>query len=153
MAARRQAARRETSAGGIVVRCAPEGPRVLLIHDAHRNWGFPKGHVDDGEAAEDAARREVAEETGVEVLRMHAPLGTIDWYFRARGRLIRKYCHFFLFSTDQADTSPQREEGIRACRWLSVGEAVETVTHDNARDVLTKAERFIARLCPAGEPT
>jgi len=134
-----------------VVRCASDGPHVLLIHDAHRNWGFPKGHVDNGERAEDAARREVAEETGIEVLRTHVPLGTIDWYFRARGRLIHKFCQFFLFSTDQTATRPQREEGIRACRWLPVLEAVETITHDNARHVLKKAERFIARLCrPAG---
>jgi 8-oxo-dGTP pyrophosphatase MutT (NUDIX family) len=70
--------RRETSAGGVVVRCGTDGPRVLLIHDRHGNWGFPKGHVESGEDPADAARREIAEEAGLTGLVLHAPLGTID---------------------------------------------------------------------------
>lgn len=147
MPARPQAARRETSAGGVVVRCTVEGPRVLLILDGHRNWGFPKGHLDAGEAAEDAARREIAEETGVADVRTHAPLGVIDWYFRTRGRLIHKFCHFYLFSTRQTRTRPQRAEGIRACRWVAVPDALDTLTHDNARAVLRDARALIDRLC------
>lgn len=152
MASSARAARRETSAGGIVVRCSDDGPRVLLIHDAHGNWGFPKGHVDAGEGPEAAARREIAEETAVDSLRVHAPVGTLDWYFRTRGRLIHKYCHFFLFSTNQEATHPERGEGIRACRWFGLDEAERTLTHGNARALLRKSRSFIERLCAAREP-
>ncbi len=62
-------ARRETGAGGIVAQFAPGGPSYLLIRDRRGNWGFPKGHLDPGERSEDAARREVEEETGVSNLR------------------------------------------------------------------------------------
>ena len=144
--------RRETSAGGVVFRCAGGGMHVLLIHDGHGNWGFPKGHIERGEAPEAAARREVGEEAGLRGLELHASLQTIDWFFRFRGRLVHKHCHFFLFESREGHAVPQQDEGIRCCDWLKPGDALERLTHDNARQVLREA---IARarelgLCPAG---
>ena len=57
----------EVSAGGIVFRRPPEeeDPRFLLIRDSYDNWGFPKGHLEDGESPAEAARRETIEETGL----------------------------------------------------------------------------------------
>ncbi len=145
--------RRETSAGGVVFRCENGGARVLLIHDGHGNWGFPKGHIERGEDPGEAARREVAEEAGLTGLVLHAPLGTIDWFFRFRGRLIHKYCHFFLFESREGTPVPQADEGIRCCDWCEPAAALEVLTHDNARQVLRDA---ISRareldLCP-GNP-
>ena len=67
-------ATRETSAGGVVFRRGPDGMvRFLLIRDSYQNWGFPKGHLEADEQPAAAARREVAEETGLKelVLRCH----------------------------------------------------------------------------------
>lgn len=139
----RERARKETSAGGVVVRRSPDGLRYLLIRDGHRNWGFPKGHLHTGEEPEDAARREIAEETGIADLALHDALGRIDWYFRFRGSLIHKFCHFFLFSSDVGDPTPQGEEGISACVWLSFDDARARLTHDNARRVLEAARVLI----------
>lgn len=141
----RQRAKKETSAGGVVVRRGPDGPRYLLIRDGHRNWGFPKGHLDDGEGPEQAARREIAEETGLADLTLHDALGRIDWYFRFRGSLIHKFCHFFLFFSESGDPAPQGEEGISACVWLPFAKAEERLTHDNARRVLRAARRLVER--------
>lgn len=141
----RQRAKKETSAGGVVVRRDPDGLRYLLIRDGHRNWGFPKGHLDDGEGPEDAARREIGEETGLQDLALHDALGRIDWYFRFRGSLIHKFCYFFLFSSDAGDPAPQGEEGISACVWLPYAEAEARLTHDNARRVLRTARRLVER--------
>jgi 8-oxo-dGTP pyrophosphatase MutT (NUDIX family) len=135
----RERARRETSAGGVVARRGPDGIQYLLIQDGHRNWGFPKGHLDPGEGPETAATREVGEETGLTALTLLEPLGRIDWYFRHDGRLIHKFCHFFLFSCDTGEACPQGEEGITACEWLSFGEADRRITHANARRVLRAA--------------
>src|SRR3712207_2281533 len=71
---------------------------------------------------------------------------TIDWYFRFRGRLIHKVCHFFLMETDQAETSPQRAEGITACRWAPFEEACQVISYANAREVLKRANAMIAAL-------
>ena len=121
MSTARGRAQRETSAGGIVYRLAespnggPREPLFLLIRDSYKNWGFPKGHLERGEMPEAAALREVAEETGLTGLALRGPIETIDWYFRFRGRLVHKICYFYLMETDQAETSPQREEAFERC--------------------------------------
>src|SRR6185295_18646067 len=108
-------AQRETSAGGVVFRRGPDGQvRFLLIRDSYKNWGFPKGHLEAGEAPEAAALREVSEETGLRDLIARGLIDTIDWHFRFRGRLIHKVCHFFLMETSESRTSPQRDKGITA---------------------------------------
>jgi 8-oxo-dGTP pyrophosphatase MutT (NUDIX family) len=135
--------RRETSAGGVVFRRDGARTLVLLIRDRHRNWGFPKGHVERGEAPADAALREVREETGLANLDVVAPLETIEWTFRFRGRRIHKTCHFFALSTADVRTKPQRKEGITACRWVSVDHGARLLSHANARGVLLAARPTI----------
>jgi 8-oxo-dGTP pyrophosphatase MutT (NUDIX family) len=136
--------RLETSAGGIVVRLVDGRPRVLLIRDSYRNWGFPKGHLEEGETAADAALREVREETGLGDVALIGEIDTIDWHFRFRGRLVHKTCHFFLMQTRHARTRPQRAEGITACRWVSIDEAERAISYANARDVLRRARGMLA---------
>ena len=137
-------ARTETSAGGVVVRLDQGRPLYLLIRDSYRNWGFPKGHLEDSEPPEAAALREVAEETGLTDLVLRGVIEKIDWHFRFRGQPIHKVCHFFLMETAEAATSPQRAEGITACRWLPFEEAEALISYANARDVLRHAHAMIA---------
>ncbi len=111
----------------------------LLIRDPYQNWGLPKGHVERGETPEQTALREVQEETGIAELRLQEPLDTIDWFFREGPDLIHKYCHFYLMETGTEATVPQIEEGITACLWLPLPDALETLTYDNARAVLETA--------------
>lgn len=139
----RTRASREVSAGGVVYRLDQGRPLFLLIRDSYRNWGFPKGHLEKGEHAEDAALREVAEETGLGDLAVRGTLSTIDWHFRFRGKLIHKVCHFFLMETATARTSPQREEGITACKWLPIDEALSLISYANAREVLQRAAEMV----------
>ncbi|MCU0649279.1 MAG: NUDIX hydrolase [Gemmatimonadaceae bacterium] len=138
-----RAPRLETSAGGVVVRLVDGRPRVLLIRDSYRNWGFPKGHLEDGETAADAALREVREETGLADVAMIGAIDTIDWHFRFRGRLVHKTCHFFLMKTRHGRTRPQRAEGITACRWVALEEAEAAISYANARDVLRQAREML----------
>ncbi len=119
---------------------------VLLIRDSYKNWGFPKGHVEPGEEAAAAAVRETREETGLTQIVMRGPIREIDWFFRFKGRLIHKTCHFFLLESPHGDAAPQQAEGISAVRWLSLDEALRTVSYANARDVLREAGEMVERL-------
>ncbi len=134
-----QRAHLETSAGGVVHRRIAGSSHVLLIRDRNKHWGFPKGHLEAGETAEQAALREVHEETGLDSLSVERRLRTIDWYFRFRGRVIHKFCHFFLLHSASGEPTPRREEGITACEWLPVDRALSRVSYENARGVLREA--------------
>lgn len=136
----------------MLFRCTDDGPLYLLILDSYGNWGFPKGHVDQGETPADAARREVHEETGLVDLVLHGPLGDIDWYFRFRGELIHKYCHYFLFEAPSGDPSPQLEEGISACEWYAADDALATITYENARGILEAVVHRVNDLCAGRKP-
>jgi 8-oxo-dGTP pyrophosphatase MutT (NUDIX family) len=105
---RRGSARKEVSAGGIVFRRDGDRTLVLLIRDSYRNWGFPKGHVEAGEEPGTAALREVGEETGLEPLVLRAPVETIDWEFRFRGRRIHKTVTSI--SSRPSRSAPRRSE-------------------------------------------
>ena len=113
-------------------------PRVLLIRDPYRRWGLPKGHLEKGEGTKEAALREVREETGLDDLTLGPDLGEIDWTFRKKGRLIHKFCQFYLMGSEQTETRPETSEGITECRWLPVDEALQAISYDNARVILRR---------------
>lgn len=145
----RSRVKEERSAGGVVYRMDGGRALYLLIRDSYRNWGFPKGHLETEEPPELAALREVQEETGLTDLALRGEIETIDWYFRFRGRLIHKVCHFYLMESATADTNPQREEGITACRWATVADAMQCVSYANARAVLERAAAMVDAGAPA----
>jgi ADP-ribose pyrophosphatase YjhB (NUDIX family) len=127
----------------VVLRRIDGRVHALLIRDPYRNWGLPKGHLEEGESAGEAALREVAEETGLTDLTLGNELETIDWYFRSRGTLIHKYCTFFSMVSRRGDPVPEEEEGISACVWVPLDRAEERVTYDNAREVVGVARRIV----------
>ncbi|HSJ09944.1 MAG TPA: NUDIX hydrolase [Longimicrobiales bacterium] len=139
-------ARVETSSGGVVFRRGSDTELdFLLIRDPYDNWGLPKGHIEGGETPEQAALREVEEETGLCDLSIVAQLPTIDWYFRDRGKLVHKFCHFFLLECTSGEAVPQLDEGITECAWQPPPVALDHVSYANAREVMRAAAAFLER--------
>lgn len=132
----------ETSAGGLVV--ADYGvaePRVALIARADRrgrlSWSMPKGHIEPGETPEEAAVREIAEETGIvgHVLR---PIGSIRFWFVADGRRIHKTVHHFLLRAIGGALSTADHE-VTDVAWVSLPDAIERLAHADERELAARA--------------
>jgi ADP-ribose pyrophosphatase YjhB (NUDIX family) len=101
--------------------------------------------VEEGESRQEAALRESREETGLTRLEIAGEVATSDWYFRAGGDLVHKYCDYFAMVADpEAQARPQAAEGIQRCVWLAAGAAEGKITYANARAVLRRAAQHPA---------
>ncbi len=115
----------EYSAGGIVFKQIGNVWHVLLIQDKQGQWTFPKGLIDKGEGKEEAARREIREETGISSLSRGIPLQDITYWYIRHGQKIHKTVSYFLFiATGNEQVTPQEEEGISQVEWIPISEAL-----------------------------
>src|SRR5690349_1027450 len=106
----RRKMRDEHSSGGAVIALRDGTAWVAPIATRGRTrWGLPKGAVAEGETSEQAALREVREETGL-IANIVKPLDTIEYFFRASGTLIRKRVDFYLMMFVGGELTPQLSE-------------------------------------------
>lgn len=94
-------------------------------------WSLPKGHIEAGETAEEAAAREVAEETGI-TGRVVAPLGVIDYWFVANDRRVHKTVHHFLLEAVGGELSDEDLE-VTEVAWVPLGELDTTLAYADER--------------------
>ena len=98
---------------------------------------MPKGHIESGETPQQAAVREVQEETGIkpEIVR---ELGVIDFWFMASGKRIHKTVHHFLFQEAGGKLAPQVTE-VDDVRWFPLGEIVSILAYPDERKLIAKS--------------
>jgi len=119
-------------AGGLVFNAAGE---VLLIRDRNGYWVFPKGHVETGESPEEAARREVAEEAGIEA-RVIARIGETG-YVNDRGQL-RKISWYLM----EGDGQIQLEPGLTGAGFFDIEDARRLLAFPEDLQLLEKAQQL-----------
>jgi 8-oxo-dGTP diphosphatase len=132
-------AKREFSAGGIVVRKRGKGFEVLLIKDSYGRWTWPKGHINQDESSQDAALREIKEEVGLANMHILAKIGRSNYFFRFKGELIFKTVFFFLLETNKQEQIKIQTEEIMDARWFKPKKALKTVEYKGAKELLEKA--------------
>jgi 8-oxo-dGTP pyrophosphatase MutT (NUDIX family) len=134
---------REFSAGGVLVR----GREVAVIvptrraADGARVLALPKGHVDPGETAVEAAGREVREETGARGEAL-CELGQSHYWYRRDGRTIGKTVTFYLFEYLDGDIDDHDDE-VEEVRWIALEEAERTLSHLAEREMITRALAYL----------
>ena len=141
----------ETSAGGFVL-CSDGSFRVALIGRLNRggriDWCVPKGHPEGDETIEQAAVREIAEETGLEV-EILEHLGDISYEFQTPEKTVVKTVHHFLLRQIGGELNVENDpdqEAVEA-RWFELGELNRILAHENekrmARGVVEWYERSL----------
>jgi 8-oxo-dGTP diphosphatase len=135
---------REFSAGGVVVRDGQVAVIVPVKRDANGNrvLGLPKGHMDGDETPEQAATREVREETGIEA-ELIDELGDVEYQYQRGPRRVAKTVRFFLFEYRSGDVADHDHE-IEDARWLSLAEAAEQLSYAGERDMVARAQSRLA---------
>ena len=127
--------KREISAGGIVWNSKTKN--ILLIKDSYGRWALPKGVIEKGETSEQAAIREVQEETGLKNLKILEKLWEIKYYYQLKGEKIFKIVIFFLMETE--DIELKHEWEVKEAQWLEPQEALEKLEYENSKSLLSKA--------------
>jgi len=128
------------AAGGVIL----DEKGYLLMIFRREKWDLPKGKIDEGESPEQAAVREVKEETGIQVAEIIKTLGTTEHeYFDYYNQLpTRKTTHWFLMSSpSNLPLIPQISEDITHIKWVSPTELPSLLTgsYDNIRDIVQRA--------------
>ena len=136
----------DVSAGGVIYRDDDNGVMVCLIKTPpNGDWQLPKGLVDENESFEEAALREVKEETGLEGI-LEAPIDNIEyWFWFQEGKeKVRhhKIVYFFLLKYITGVTEDHDDE-VQEAVWMPLTKALSTLSFDGERAILRKAEEML----------
>lgn len=133
---------RDVSAGGVVFRRTPAGVEVALVGRlAPRRWALPKGAPRKGEPLEQAALREVEEETGLQA-RLLSPLGEVNYWFVLRGVRHFKTVHFYLMEATGGDTSRHDRE-YDMVEWFPIRDAPAVMSYANEARIVEQAAQLL----------
>jgi 8-oxo-dGTP pyrophosphatase MutT (NUDIX family) len=122
--------------------------QVLLVHQisyrGDRFWIFPKGHAEEGESAEQAALRELTEETGVSAVTLDTTrVFSVAYSFIHNEERIEKTVDYYIGYCISTDTQITQPREVAELRWCSFAEADAILTHQNSKDVLQQVKEFL----------
>lgn len=138
----------ETSAGGIVVEVFDGQAYIAIIARRNRagrlEWCLPKGHLEGDETPQEAAVREIHEETGIRG-RILKHLATIDYWFAGTDRRVHKMVHHYLLEAIGGELTVENDPDQEAedVAWLTLDEAASRLAYPNERRVVAMARELL----------
>ena len=124
----------------LVLRRNKDEDKFLIIQHVKGHWGFPKGHLELGEESQEAALRELKEETGIENIKLAELPSLLEKYsFEENGNHYNKTVEYFFAFTKNDEVKIQESE-IQSYKWETYKEALNTLTFPEAKEVLKIAE-------------
>ena len=133
---------REFSAGGVVVRRMQGRAFVAVVRVRDEILALPKGHPDGAESADEAARREVREETGLEADFVEK-LGDVRYWYARGGKRVMKIVSFFLFRYRSGSVEDHDHE-VEEALWIPLDEAPERLAYKGEREMTETARSRLA---------
>ncbi|RUM59499.1 MAG: NUDIX hydrolase [Persephonella sp.] len=134
----------EFSAGGVVFRKNENGQVEILLIRVKTRWSFPKGNIERGEPKDQAALREVKEETGVDA-KILDYLGEVDYWYNIGLTRIHKFVYYYLMEYISGDVVPQKEE-IDEAKFMSITEAEKSLAYSTDKEILNRAINSMKKL-------
>jgi ADP-ribose pyrophosphatase YjhB (NUDIX family) len=123
---------REPTAGGVVFRRDEKGGiEILLIQDAKDRWTIPKGHIEEGETAQDTAKREIGEEAGLMDVDMLGWLGKIHFRYRRIDKLVLMTTQIYLVRAKGDTNAIQKEEWMNGIKWFKFNDALDAIEYED----------------------
>ena len=139
---------REAEAGGVVYRITKAGKlQIVLFQDVRDRWTIPKGHIEEGETAQESAIREISEEVGLFGVEPICWLGKVNFRYRRVNSLVIINMQTYLFKAGKDETL-KKEEWMHDVRWFDFDEAVDKVAYEDVAKLILLARK---RLRQKGE--
>lgn len=135
-----------TSAGGIIFRNEDGEIKFLLIKNLYDKWTFPKGKVEEGETWQEAAVREIQEETGISEAEILGEVGEVRFTDKSGDEAIKKNVHFYLVKTDQKETVVDPKAHVKEIAWMREEDALNSLGYPNLADLFKKATEDIGKI-------
>ena len=123
---------REPTAGGIVFRRDDKGQvEILLIQDDKDRWTIPKGHIEEGETAQQTAQREIGEEAGLTETDVLGWLGKIHFRYRRIDKLVLMTTQIYLVRAKGDTNAIQKEEWMNGIKWFTFHYALDAIEYED----------------------
>ncbi len=134
----------EYSAGAVIYKEGRDGkPLFLLLMKKNNEYDIPKGHIEKGESSEEAARREIKEETGLDVNFIPGFSTVTKYFFYVKKEKTMKTNRLFLSRMDNPKVRISHEH--RGYYWLTYEQTMKAIKYKNTRQLFTEANWYIER--------
>ncbi len=135
---------REPTAGGVVFRRdAENGIEILLIQDAKDRWTIPKGHIEEGETAQQTAKREIGEEAGLTDTDVLGWLGKIHFRYRRVDKLVLMTTQIYLVRAKGDTNAIKKEEWMNGIKWFTFHDALDAIEYEDIGKLMLLAMKRI----------